>query len=91
MFSLREIIRKDDLDLYIIQMIGLALTGVAQLVGLCAAEQKVASLIPSQGTCLGCGFGPWLGHIQGADNQSFSLTLIFLFLSSSLPCPLSKK
>ena len=33
-----------------------ALAGVAQLVGHCPAKQKVAGLIPSQGTCLGCRF-----------------------------------
>ena len=28
------------------------------VVGRCPVKQKVASLIPGQGTCLGCGFGP---------------------------------
>ena len=50
------------------------LTGVAQLVGCCSAKQKVAGSIPSQGTCLGCGFRPSSGHIQEATEQSFSLT-----------------
>ena len=36
----------------------LALAGVAQWIECCPANQKVASLIPSQGTCLGCGSGP---------------------------------
>ena len=49
----------------------LALTGVAQLVGHCPAKQKVVDLIPSQGTCLGYGFGPQVGmHKRG--NQCFS-------------------
>ena len=39
-----------------------------------------------QDTCLGCGFGPWSGHMQGATDEGFSLTLMFL----SLPLPLSK-
>ena len=37
-----------------------ALTGVAQWVGCCPTKLKVAGLIPSQGTCLGCGPGPLL-------------------------------
>ena len=44
----------------------MALAGVAQLVGYHPAKRKVASSIPSQGTCLGCKFGPWLGHVQEA-------------------------
>ena len=32
-----------------------ALAGVAQCL---TANQRIASLIPSQGTCLGCGPGP---------------------------------
>ena len=38
-----------------------ALTGVAQCIECWPANQKVANSIPSQGTCLGCGQGPWLG------------------------------
>ena len=60
------------------------LTGVAQLVGHRPTKQKVAGSIP--GTYLGCRFG----YIQEATNQSFSLTLMFLSLSFSLPSPLSK-
>ena len=33
----------------------MALAGVAQWIELQPANQRVASLIPSQGTCLGCG------------------------------------
>ena len=40
--------------------------------------------------CLGCGFGPWLGCVQEATDRCFSLTLMFLPLSFSLPSPLSK-
>ena len=36
---------------------GTALTGVAQLVGLPSAKQKVTGSIPGQGTRLGCRFG----------------------------------
>ena len=36
----------------------LALAGVAQWIEHRPVNQRVASLIPSQGTCLGCGPGP---------------------------------
>ena len=38
-----------------------ALTGVAQWTECQPENQKVTSLIPSQGTCLDCGPGPQLG------------------------------
>ena len=44
------------------------------------ANQKFASLITGQGTCLGCGFGSWLGCIWKATNRCFSPSL-----SPSLP------
>ena len=50
-----------------------------------ATKQKVASSIPSQGTCLGFRFGPQLGRVQEATDQCFSLTLMLLSLSPSLP------
>ena len=31
-------------------------------------QQKVAGLIPGQGTCLGCGFDPPSGHLQEATD-----------------------
>ena len=40
------------------ELVAVALAGVAQWVGRCPANQKVASSIPSQDTCLGCGPGP---------------------------------
>ena len=46
----------------------MALTGVAQLVGHCPAEQIVTNLIPGQGTCLGGGLGPRSGCMQEAAN-----------------------
>ena len=53
----------------------LALTGVAQLAGASSVNQKTVGLIPSQATCLGCGFGPWLGaHARG--NRSMCLSHI---------------
>ena len=61
-----------------------------QLVGYRPANQHVASSIPSQGTCLGCGFGPRLGRVWNATDQCFSLTSMFLSLSFFLLSPLSK-
>ena len=48
--------------------------------------QKVTGSILSQGTYLDCRFNPWLGHMWGATDRSFSLTLMFvsLFLAFSL-------
>ena len=42
-----------------------ALAGVAQWIEYWPANQRVISLIPSQGTCLGCGPGPQLGASEG--------------------------
>ena len=68
----------------------LTLAGVAQLVGHHPANQKVTSSVTSQGTCLGCRFGPWLGRMQEDTNRYFSLTSMILSLSFSLPSPLSR-
>ena len=46
-----------------------ALNYVAQWVGRRPTKRKVMSSIPTQGTCLGCGFGPQLGSIQETTNQ----------------------
>ena len=40
-----------------------ALGSVAQLVGHHPTNQKVTGSIPSQGTCLSCAFGAWLGCV----------------------------
>ena len=67
----------------------IALAGVAQWVERWPANQRVASWIPSQGTCLGCVRSP-AGGMRG--NLLMYLSCInvslFLFLPSS---PLSKK
>ena len=42
----------------------LALTGMAQWSGHHSTNQKVAGLIPGQGTCLGCRPGLWLGACE---------------------------
>ena len=66
-----------------------ALTGVAQLFVLHPAKPKVADLVSGQGTCLGCRLGLLVGeHVR--SNRSIFLTSMFLFLSLSLPSPLSK-
>ena len=57
-----------------------ALTHVVQFVAHRPAKQKVTGSNPSQGTCLGCGFSPWMGHIQETADPRF-----FLSLSLSLP------
>ena len=67
-----------------------AVTGVAQLVECCPTKRKVAGLIPGQGTCSGCRFRPWSGHVGKAATCGFSLTSVFLSLSFSL-LPLSLK
>ena len=59
------------------------LARVAWLVGHRPADQRVAGLIPSQGTRLGCGFGPPLGHVPEATGWRLSLTLMFCSLSFS--------
>ena len=38
--------------------VGITLAGVAQWIERQPVNQRVAGLIPSQGTCLGCGPGP---------------------------------
>ena len=54
------------ISMAVFESISRALTGVAQLVGHHPTKQKVAGFIPSQGTCLDCGFGPQLGHVGEA-------------------------
>ena len=51
-----------------------------------SVHQKVAVLIPSQGTYLDCEFGPQSGHLWKATNQWFSVA--WIFLSFSLPLSL---
>ena len=67
------------------------MTSVAQLVGHHPEKQKVTSSIPDQGTCLGCGPGPWLGVCERQlIDVSFYHTWMFLFLCFFLPSSLSK-
>ena len=55
-----------------------ALTSVARLVGHHPAKQKVANLIPGQGTRLGSGLGPGSGHMQEACSHIDVSLLPFL-------------
>ena len=65
----------------------LALADVAQLVGAFSHNWRVAGLIPSQGTYLGCGFDPqsWTIGFQvwapTGGNQSMLLSCIYVSLS----------
>ena len=52
------------------------------------ADWKVASLIPSQGTCLGCEYGPWSRCVWEAPDQCF-LSHIDVSLPLSPSSPLS--
>ena len=52
-----------------------ALAGVAQWVECWPVEQRVAGLIPSQGTCLGCGPGPQLGVCERQPHTDVSFPL----------------
>ena len=63
----------------------LALAGVVQWIECWPVTQRVATWIPSQGTCLGCRPGtPSGGHARGNH------MLMLLSLSFSFPSPLSK-
>ena len=61
-----------------------ALAGVTQWIEHQPVNQRVASSIPSQGSCLGCGPGPQWGHVRGNH------TLMLLSLSFSFSSPLQK-
>ena len=69
---------------------GWVLTDVAHSVGHCPAKWKLPfNSQPGHGP--GCGLVPRRsGRVQEATDQCFSLTPMFLFLSFSLPSPLSK-
>ena len=55
--------------------------GVAQWIERWPENQRVAGLIPSQGTCLGCGPGPQQGACKRQPHIDVSL---LLFLPSQL-------
>ena len=66
-----------------------ALTDAAQLVVCHPANQKVAGLLPSQGTCLGFRFGPQF-RVHVRRSKSVFLTSMFLSFSFSLTSLLSR-
>ena len=53
----------------------IALDGVAQWIESRPANQRVTSLIPSQGTCQGCRPGPQLGMRKRQPHIDFSPSL----------------
>ena len=57
------------------QAYGSVLTSVAKWVEHQPVNQKVASLIPSQGTCLGCRLDPQSGACERQPHIDVSLTL----------------
>ena len=65
----------------------MTLTGVAEWVGHCPANQKVDSLIPGQSTYLGCRPGPWSRSVREAADRCFSPSLSpSLLLSIKIKC-----
>ena len=65
--------------------VAVALAGVAQWIECQTANQKVTGLIPSQGTCLGCGPGTQYSPCERQRYIDVSLSL------SLFPFPLSVK
>ena len=47
-------------------------------------QQKVVISVPSQGTCLGCGFDPWLRHVGEIVSRLSLSWWCFLSISPSL-------
>ena len=72
--------------IYILKKQLFTLAGVAQLAGHCPANQKVPGLIPSEGTCLGCCFIPWV-RACATGNRWMVLSHQCFSPSSSLPSP----
>ena len=73
-----------------IKVLGIALTGVAQLVGNYPAKERIAGSIPSQGTCLGVGSIPRQGVFKKQPiNVSVSHQCFSPSLSPSFPFSLN--
>ena len=60
-----------------------ALAGVTQWTECRPVNQRVMGLIPSQGTCLGC--GPGQARSRGHERGNYSLMFLFLFPSFPFP------
>ena len=54
-----------------------SLAGVAQWIECRPANQRVSGLIPSQGTCLGCGPGPQWGMFKRQHIDFLSVSFFF--------------
>ena len=67
---------------------GCALRIAAQSVGRHPVKQKVTSLNPSQGACLGCRFSPWMGRLGEA--LLIDVSLSHQCFSPSLPLALKR-
>ena len=65
-----------------IKMYSFFLAVVAQWIECLLANQRVAGSIPSQGTCLGCVSGPWLGVYKRHPQIAVSLPLFYPPFSS---------
>ena len=79
--NMKKLTRKS-LYIWKLRIMLLALAAVAQCIECQPANQRVSGLIPSQGTCLGCGPGPWLGaHDTQPTNVSHIDDSLPLFLS----------
>ena len=63
----------------------MALAAVAQWIECQPVNQRVASLIPSQGMCLVCGPGPWLGTCKRQLIDFLHTNAFSPCLSPSLP------
>ena len=59
------------------KMDGTTLAGVAQWIECWPVNRRVTGSIPSQGTCLGCRPGPWLGAWEREPHTDVSLPLFF--------------
>ena len=70
----------EELKIYIygyfsLKMLGSALAGVAQWTECWPVNQGIASSVPSQGTCLGCGPSPQKGAHERQPHIDVSLPL----------------
>ena len=81
-WEIRKVVQKiwgqcswDDFNVYLKSF---ALAGVAQWTKCQPVNQKVASWIPSQDTCLGCGPGPQWGVYERQTHTDVSLPLFLL-------------
>ena len=62
--------------LFYVKFMWITLAGVAQWIEHQTGKQSVAGLIPSQGTCLGCGPGPQWGLHKRQPHTDVSLPLL---------------